>query len=166
MLPQKFSAATTSTFPLEFAPPVRPQAAVSTAKLATIRVSAPDFRRPGTRSVIRLLPHLTPQAATRACSFRSISVAQVQCASGLRKSKLSGRLTLMPRPSPVRDALREIFATRDHQTWSLDELRDRVHAMIGAGDYSTIFRAANVLETKGLVQRGDLGGGLSRYQAR
>jgi len=72
----------------------------------------------------------------------------------------------MPRPSPVRDALREIFAGRDHQTWSLDELRERVHAMIGTGDYSTIFRAANVLETEGLIQRVDLGDGLSRYEAR
>jgi Fe2+ or Zn2+ uptake regulation protein len=71
----------------------------------------------------------------------------------------------MPRPSPVRDALREIFASRDHQTWSLDQLRDRVHSMIGTGDYSTIFRAVSVLETEGLIQRVDLGDGLSRFEA-
>lgn len=71
----------------------------------------------------------------------------------------------MPRPSPVRDALREIFASSEHQTWSLDELRDHVRLMIGTGDYSTIFRAANVLESEGLIQRVDLGDGLSRYEA-
>ena len=71
----------------------------------------------------------------------------------------------MPRPSPVRDALREIFASRDHQTWSLDQLRNRVHSMIGTGDYSTIFRAVSVLETEGLIQRVDLGDGLSRFEA-
>jgi Fe2+ or Zn2+ uptake regulation protein len=71
----------------------------------------------------------------------------------------------MPRPSPVRDALRDIFASRDHQTWSLDELRNRVRSMIGTGDYSTIFRAANVLEMEGLIQRVDLGDGLSCFEA-
>jgi Fe2+ or Zn2+ uptake regulation protein len=37
--------------------------------------------------------------------------------------------------------------------------------MIGTGDYSTIFRAVSVLETEGLIQRVDLGDGLSRFEA-
>ncbi len=72
----------------------------------------------------------------------------------------------MPRPSPVRDALREIFSSRDHETWSLDELLERVRTTIGSGDYSTVFRAVGVLETEGVIQGVNLGDGLSRYEAR
>jgi Fe2+ or Zn2+ uptake regulation protein len=72
----------------------------------------------------------------------------------------------MPRPSPVRDALRRVFSSREHQALSLDELLERVRAMIGAGDYSTVFRAAAVLEAEGAIQRVDLGDGLTRYESR
>lgn len=72
----------------------------------------------------------------------------------------------MPRPSPVRDSLEEIFSRHEHQAWSLEELVERVHSKLGAGDYSTVFRAVGVLEGKGVVQRIDLGDGLSRYEAR
>lgn len=72
----------------------------------------------------------------------------------------------MPRPSPVRDALREIFAGEEHQTPSLEELLERVRSAIGAGDYSTVFRAAAVLEREGVIQRVDLGDGLARYESR
>jgi Fe2+ or Zn2+ uptake regulation protein len=72
----------------------------------------------------------------------------------------------MPRPSPVRDALRQIFASRDHQALSLDQLLERVRSLTGAGDYSTVFRAAAVLEGEGVIQRVDLGDGLSRYETR
>jgi Fe2+ or Zn2+ uptake regulation protein len=72
----------------------------------------------------------------------------------------------MPRPSPVRDALREIFSGQDHRTWSFDELLERVHSTIGSGDYSTVFRAVGVLENEGVIQAVNLGDGLSRYEAR
>ena len=72
----------------------------------------------------------------------------------------------MPRPSPVRDALEVVFSSHDHQAWSLEELVERVQSTIGAGDYSTVFRAVGVLEGKGLIQRIALGDGLSRYEAR
>jgi len=72
----------------------------------------------------------------------------------------------VPRPSPVRDALREIFSSRDHETWSLDELLERVRTTIGSGDYSTVFRAVGVLEAEGVIQGVNLGDGLSRYEAR
>jgi Fe2+ or Zn2+ uptake regulation protein len=72
----------------------------------------------------------------------------------------------MPRPSPVRDALREIFSSQDHRTWSFDELLERVRSTIGSGDYSTVFRAVGVLQTEGLIQAVNLGDGLSRYEAR
>ena len=72
----------------------------------------------------------------------------------------------MPRPSPVRDALREVFASQDHEALTLDELLERVRARVGAGDYSTVFRAVAVLEGEGLLERVDLGDGLSRYESR
>jgi Fe2+ or Zn2+ uptake regulation protein len=72
----------------------------------------------------------------------------------------------MPRPSPVRDALRDLFAIPEHRAWSLDELVSGVRARIHAGDYSTVFRAVAVLEDEGLIDRVDVGDGLSRYEAR
>ena len=72
----------------------------------------------------------------------------------------------MPRPSPVRDALREIFASPEHRAWSLDELLEQVRRGAGAGDYSTVFRAVGVLEAEGVIQRLDVGDGLSRYETR
>ena len=72
----------------------------------------------------------------------------------------------MPRPSPVRDALREVFERPEHRTWSLEELVGEVHQRIGAGDYSTVFRAVGVLEEQGSIQRVELGDGLARYEAR
>lgn len=72
----------------------------------------------------------------------------------------------MPRPSPVRDALRELFERPEHRAWSLEELVGELHERIGAGDYSTVFRAVGVLEEQGSIQRVDLGDGLARYEAR
>lgn len=72
----------------------------------------------------------------------------------------------MPRPSPVRDQIRNILAGPEHRAWSLEELLDRVRASIGAGDYSSVFRAVGALEAQGVVQRVDLGDGLSRFEAR
>jgi len=72
----------------------------------------------------------------------------------------------MPRPSPIRDALRQVLSVPEHRAWSLDELLERVRATVGAGDYSTVFRAVAALEGQGLIQRVDLGDGLSRYEAR
>lgn len=70
----------------------------------------------------------------------------------------------MPRPSPVRDALRAIFDRREHRAWSLEELVAEVRSRIGGADYSSVFRAVGVLEEQGLVQRVELGDGLARYE--
>jgi len=64
----------------------------------------------------------------------------------------------------VRDALRQVFEHPEHRAWSLDELLEQVRSTIGAGDYSTVFRAAAVLESEGVIQRVDLGDGHSRYE--
>lgn len=72
----------------------------------------------------------------------------------------------MPRPSPVRDALRELFSSPQHRAWSLDELVENVRSSLGSGDYSTVFRAVAAFEADGVVERVDLGDGLARYEAR
>ncbi len=72
----------------------------------------------------------------------------------------------MPRPSPVRDALKTILLKPEHRAWSLEELVERVRALIGAGDYSTVFRAVGVFEQEGFLERVDLGDGLARYETR
>ena len=70
----------------------------------------------------------------------------------------------MPKPSPVRDRIRDLLLNGSRHLWSLDELLERVRADTGAGDYSTVFRAVAFLEEKGLVQKVELGDGRSRYE--
>jgi len=72
----------------------------------------------------------------------------------------------MPRPSPVRDALRTVFSEPEHRAWSLDELVVRVRELIGSCDFSTVFRAVAVFEREGVVDRVELGDGLARYENR
>ena len=70
----------------------------------------------------------------------------------------------MPRPSPVTDALRHVIAADERHLWSLDELHDRVRAMVGSANFSTILRAVTALESAGLIDRVDLGDGKARYE--
>ena len=70
----------------------------------------------------------------------------------------------MPKPSPVRDRIRDLLLNGSRHLWSLDELLERVRTDTGAGDYSTVFRAVAFLEEKGLVQKVELGDGRSRYE--
>src|SRR6202171_6249007 len=70
----------------------------------------------------------------------------------------------MPKPSPVRDRIRDLLLNGSRHLWSLDELLERVRADTGAGDYSTVFRAVAFLEEKGLVHEVELGDGRSRYE--
>jgi len=72
----------------------------------------------------------------------------------------------MPRPSPVRDALRGIVERETgHRAWSLDELHRLISDRTGGSDYSSVFRAAALLEAEGVLVRLDLGDGLSRFEA-
>jgi Fe2+ or Zn2+ uptake regulation protein len=71
----------------------------------------------------------------------------------------------MPRPSPVRDALRECLREQPRHGWSLDELLQELHATEVKADFSTVFRALNWLEAEGEVRRVDLGDGKARYEA-
>ena len=74
-------------------------------------------------------------------------------------------LVSMPRPSPVRDALRTRLLAEPRHGWSLDELLAELRAADVRADFSTVFRALNWLEAEGEVRRVDLGDGKARYEA-
>lgn len=70
----------------------------------------------------------------------------------------------MARPSPVSDRVRTLFETETKHLWSIDELHLAVVESLGAGDYSTVFRAVSGMEKDGLIQRIDLGDGKVHYE--
>ena len=71
----------------------------------------------------------------------------------------------MPRPSPVRDAVTRLFvSTRNRHLWSLDELLVEVRRSVATADFSTVFRAVNVMEREGRLARVDLGDGKVHYE--
>ena len=72
----------------------------------------------------------------------------------------------MPRPSPVTDEVRRLFATDERHAWSLEELLASVRSSLGAADYSSVFRAVSSLERDGVVDRIDLGDGRARFEMR
>ena len=79
---------------------------------------------------------------------------------------LSGKLRLVPRPSPVTDAVRAAIAAEDRHAWALDELLEAVRRTIPTADFSTVFRAMQTLERAGEVDQVDLGDGKARYETR
>lgn len=70
----------------------------------------------------------------------------------------------MPRPSPVSDEVRKLFEAGDRHAWSIAELLGSVRRVVAGANYSSVFRAAMALEEAGLVQRLELGDGVSRYE--
>ena len=48
--------------------------------------------------------------------------------------------------------------------WSIDELHGAVVKVLGAADYSTVFRAVSGLERDGFIKRIDLGDGKVHYE--
>ena len=72
----------------------------------------------------------------------------------------------MPRPSPVTDAVRELFDTPGRHAWSIDELHVAVRDSLGSADYSSVFRAVTQLERDGTLDRLDLGEGHARFEVR
>jgi Fe2+ or Zn2+ uptake regulation protein len=72
----------------------------------------------------------------------------------------------MPRPSPVSDEVRRLFETQDRHAWSLEDLHQEVKTTLGSADYSSVFRAVNLLEKQGMVDRIDLGDGHARFEVR
>jgi Fe2+ or Zn2+ uptake regulation protein len=72
----------------------------------------------------------------------------------------------MPRPSPVTDEVRRLFETQDRHAWSIEDLHHEVTTALGSADYSSVFRAVNLLEKQGMVDRIDLGDGHARFEVR
>jgi len=72
----------------------------------------------------------------------------------------------MPRPSPVTDEVRRLFETEERHAWSLEDLHNEVKTTLGSADYSSVFRAVNLLEKQGVVDRIDLGDGHARFEVR
>lgn len=70
----------------------------------------------------------------------------------------------MPRPSPVRDAIRKRVLDGSRHGWAVDELHLDLESAGIPADYSTVFRALVWLEEQGVAQRVDLGDGKVRYE--
>jgi Fe2+ or Zn2+ uptake regulation protein len=88
----------------------------------------------------------------------SIPVAHVTCASLLRYNGP------MPRPSPVRDRVRDLVLSGSLHAWTIEELLARVRKDVATADYSTVFRAVSYLEEKDLIRKVDVGDGRGRYE--
>src|SRR6266851_9064232 len=72
----------------------------------------------------------------------------------------------VPRPTPVRDAIRELVSNGSRHTWSLEQMLDAVRAGGQTADPSSVFRAALALEQDGTLEKVELGDGRSHYEAR
>jgi Fe2+ or Zn2+ uptake regulation protein len=70
----------------------------------------------------------------------------------------------MPRPSPVRDRVRDLVLSGSLHMWTIEELLARVRNDVATADYSTVFRAVSYLEEKDLIRRVDIGDGRGRYE--
>lgn len=71
----------------------------------------------------------------------------------------------MARPSPVSDQVNRLFSASDaRHLWSIDELHCAVVDVLGAADYSTVFRAVSGMERDGSIKRIDLGDGKVHYE--
>jgi Fe2+ or Zn2+ uptake regulation protein len=71
----------------------------------------------------------------------------------------------MARPSPVSDQVKRLLsASENKHLWSIDELHGAVVDVLGAANYSTVFRAVSSLERDGLINRIDLGDGKLHYE--
>jgi len=70
----------------------------------------------------------------------------------------------VPRPSPVADEVRWLFETQERHAWSMEDLLQEVRSSLGSADYSSVFRAVNLFEKQGLVDRIDLGDGKAHFE--
>src|SRR5260370_6572301 len=157
MLPQKFSAATTSTFELLPAAGTldKPQApAVRTTATAS------DARPAGPIK----WPTSNPRLGPNPCS-PPMNPNDRRCARVLHKSHaqdecvIVGMIWAMPRPSPVTDEVKRLLLSGGRHAWSLEELLDGVRGSLGGADYSSGFRATVALEQARAIARPELGDG-------
>ncbi len=71
----------------------------------------------------------------------------------------------MPRPSPVRDAVRSVLLGERRHALTLDDLQAAVRARGVPADPSSVFRAVTHLEREHVVTRVSLGDGQARFEA-
>lgn len=71
----------------------------------------------------------------------------------------------MPRPSHVRDSVRELMTQGSRHDWSIEDLHAAVVASGRSADFSSVFRAVMRLETEGAIRRVNLGDGRLRFEA-
>ena len=64
------------------------------------------------------------------------------------------------------DEVRRLLDTEERHAWSIDELFQAARSSLGSADYSSVFRAVNVLERHGVVDKIDLGDGRARFELR
>lgn len=70
----------------------------------------------------------------------------------------------MARPSHVRDSVRQLLASSDRHDWSIDDLHSGIRAAGLTADYSSVFRAVNWLERRGVIAQVAYGDGHTRYE--
>lgn len=73
-------------------------------------------------------------------------------------------ILFVPRPSPVTDAVRNVFEGQARHAWTIDQLHEVVCGALGNADYSSVFRAVTSMEREGSIRRLDLGDGKAYYE--
>jgi Fe2+ or Zn2+ uptake regulation protein len=70
----------------------------------------------------------------------------------------------MPRPSHVRDAVKQQLRLSGRHSWTVEEMLVGLRRGGISADFSSVFRGLVWCEEQGLVARIDLGDGKSRYE--
>ena len=157
MLPQKFSAATTLKVPepgsAELPHPVASETSAPKIADATRTGLYTSFNARYSRRGQLLTSMVGPEKPDQHSS----------CACDMRKP-VALQWAAMPRPSPVRDRVRDLVLSGSLHAWTIEELLARVRKDVATADYSTVFRAVSYLEDKNLIHRVDLGDGRGRYE--
>lgn len=70
----------------------------------------------------------------------------------------------MPRPSPIRSAVKNLLSQSANHGLTLDQLKQNLQDLGLSPDFSSIYRAVNTLEKQGIIERVDLSDGKVRYE--
>src|SRR6266536_956414 len=70
----------------------------------------------------------------------------------------------MPRPSHVRDAIRELISTSNRHDWSPDDVLAALEERSVAADFSSVCRGLTYLERDGTIRRVPLRDEKTRYE--
>lgn len=70
----------------------------------------------------------------------------------------------MPRPSHVRDSVRQVVDSDARHDWSIEDVHEAILARGRSADFSSVFRAVTRLEREGAIRRVNLGDGRLRFE--